>query len=178
MSTEDYVNHHLNASKTKESHLFSKANRFPKSSRMYQETYIEPLRLYTPCHPPPASAPLPSDTGRRWIWLITPHPLRLAPIMQLATSRKDNCIIQLAFIREGKRSPSAPSYSTRSRGIEKSQVQINTTSPISTGQWEAIWGKGSRLTLMPRKRRPFLVLEAISSLQFRSETGVHISYQL
>jgi hypothetical protein len=178
MSTEDYVNHHLNASKTKESHQFSKANRFPKSSRMYQETYIEPLKLYTPCHPPPASAPLPSDTGRRWIWLITPHPLRLAPIMLLANSRKDNCIILPAFIREGKRSPSVPSYSTPSREIRKFPVLINTTSPMSTDQWEAGWGKGSRLTLMPRKRRPFLVLEPTSSLQFRSETGVHMSYQL
>jgi putative salt-induced outer membrane protein YdiY len=36
MSTENYVNHQLNSSKTKEAHQFSRANRFPKSSKMYQ----------------------------------------------------------------------------------------------------------------------------------------------
>ena len=40
MNSESYMSHMLNNSATKEAHLFSRAERFPKKNRMYYNPVI------------------------------------------------------------------------------------------------------------------------------------------
>lgn len=134
MSTEEYVNHQLNASKTKEAHQFSKANRFPKSSKTYPHSHQEQQKSYTPSPLPPPSAPLHSATDPRSTLPIRPYRLLRAVTMRLAISRREISIIRPVFMRAGKKLPSDPSFWRHWREIRRCLVPISTTSQISTSQ--------------------------------------------